>query len=225
MVYVENRCVPAQPTGSIEGQPGVGTFFVKPLTRGEQMALLEVRVRAGATSAAHAHSHESLICVVSGKLSTTIGSETFVLGPGDVCRHAALVAHRIEALEDTTFVEIKSPPPDLHETLGPNAILPPGWSAVHRTAFDDIDPVGYPDDYGTMRAISDEQALAIARFVVATSQTCPTLIVHCRYGISRSAAIAKAVAQTFRLPFPADYDEANEFVYGATERSAGRCSR
>lgn len=97
----------------------------------------------------------------------------------------------------------------------PNAILQLGWNAVHRAAFDDIDPVGYPDDYGDMRAISDEQALSMARFVLATAQTCQTLVVHCRYGVSRSAGVAKAVAQAFGVPFPASYDDANEFVYRA----------
>jgi quercetin dioxygenase-like cupin family protein len=118
MVYTENLRVPAHRTDSIEGQTGVGTFLVKPLMLGEHMALLEVRVQAGAASALHAHSHESLIYVVSGKLSTTIGSETFVLREGDACRHAASVAHRVEALEDTTFIEIKSPPLELGKTLG-----------------------------------------------------------------------------------------------------------
>ena len=101
----------------------------------------------------------------------------------------------------------------------PDAILRPGWTAVHRAAFDDIDPVGYPDDYDDMCAISDEQALAMARFVVATAQTCRTLVVHCRYGVSRSAGVAKAVAQVFGLAFPVAYDEANEFVYRAVRRA------
>src|SRR5215467_13027063 len=118
MLYTENKSVPAHPTSSIEGQSGVGTFLVKPLMFGEQIALLEVHVQAGAASALHAHSHESLIYVVSGKLSTTIGSETFILGAGDVCRHAASVSHRVEALEDTTFVEVKSPLPEFGRTLG-----------------------------------------------------------------------------------------------------------
>ena len=118
MLYTENKSVLAHPTHSIEGRSGIGTFLVKPLMCGDQMALLEVRVQAGTASALHAHSHESLIYVVSGKLSTTIGSETFILGAGDVCRHAASVVHRVEALEDTTFVEVKSPAPELGKTLG-----------------------------------------------------------------------------------------------------------
>jgi len=118
VLYIENKRVQAQPTDTIEGQRGIGTFSVKPLMQGDHMALLEIRVQAGTVSAIHAHSHESLIYVVSGKLSTVIGDETFVLGPGDVCRHPGSTGHRVEALEDTMFVEVKSPPPELRKTLG-----------------------------------------------------------------------------------------------------------
>jgi quercetin dioxygenase-like cupin family protein len=118
MLHVENAQVGSQPVGTIEGQPSTGTFFVKPLMRGETMALLEIRVQAGAASAIHMHSHESLIYVVSGRLKTTIDNETFVLGPGDVCRHPFAVGHRVEALEDTIFVEIKSPPIELRQVFG-----------------------------------------------------------------------------------------------------------
>jgi quercetin dioxygenase-like cupin family protein len=118
MLHVENAQVDSQPVGTIEGQPNAGTFFVKPLMRGESMTLLEVRVRAGVRSLIHTHSHESLIYVVSGRLKTIINIETFVLGPGDVCRHPCAVGHRVEALEDTIFVEIKSPPIELRQVFG-----------------------------------------------------------------------------------------------------------
>ena len=118
MLHIENARVDSQPVGTIEGQPNTGLFFVKPLMRGESMALLEVRVRAGAASLIHTHSHESLIYVVSGRLKTIINDETFVLGPGDVCRHPRAVGHRVEALEDTVFVEIKSPPIELRQVFG-----------------------------------------------------------------------------------------------------------
>ena len=119
MLYVENAQLESQPVRTIEGQPNTGTFFVKPLMRGESMALLEIRVRAGAASLFHAHSHESLIYVVSGRLKTIINNETFVLGPGDVCRHPCAVGHRVEALEDSVFVEVKSPPIELRQVFGP----------------------------------------------------------------------------------------------------------
>jgi len=118
MRHVENAQVESQPVGTIEGQPNTGIFLVKPLIAGENMALLEVRVRTGEASSMHAHSHESLIYVVSGRLKTIIDNETFVLGPGDACRHPCAVGHRVEALEDTIFVEVKSPPIELRQIFG-----------------------------------------------------------------------------------------------------------
>jgi predicted protein tyrosine phosphatase len=59
----------------------------------------------------------------------------------------------------------------------------------------------------------------MARFVVAMSETNQTLIIHCKYGVSRSAGVAKAVAQVFGLTFPADYHEANESVCQAVTRA------
>jgi quercetin dioxygenase-like cupin family protein len=110
MLHITNDQVVSQPVATIEGQPNTGTVFVKPLMRGDSMALLEVRMRAGVASSLHVHVHESLLYVVSGRLSTTINNETFILGPGDVCRHPRDANHRVEALEDTIFVEVKSPP-------------------------------------------------------------------------------------------------------------------
>jgi quercetin dioxygenase-like cupin family protein len=118
MLHIENAQIDSQPVSEIEGQPNTGIFLVKPLIGGESMALLEVHLRAGAASAMHAHSHESLIYVVSGRLKTIIDDETFVLGPGDACRHPCAVGHRVEALEDTTFIEVKSPPIDLRQVFG-----------------------------------------------------------------------------------------------------------
>jgi quercetin dioxygenase-like cupin family protein len=121
MLHITNDQIASQPVGMIEGQPNTGTVFVKPLMRGESMALLEVRMRAGVASSLHVHDHESLLYVVSGRLRTTIDNETFVLGPGDVCRHPRQASHRVEALEDTVFVEVKSPPIEFGQVFGPAA--------------------------------------------------------------------------------------------------------
>lgn len=118
MLHIQNTQVDSQPVHMIEGQPNAGTVFVKPLMQGETMALLEVRMRAGVSSSMHAHSHESLLYVVSGRLKTIVNNETFVLGPGDACRHPRAEAHRVEALEDTVFVEVKSPPIEFSQVFG-----------------------------------------------------------------------------------------------------------
>jgi quercetin dioxygenase-like cupin family protein len=122
MLHTENAQVDSQPVHAIEGQPNTGTVFVKRLMDGESMTLLEVRMRAGVASSPHAHAHESVIYVVSGRLKTIVNNDAFVLGPGDVCRHPRDATHRVEALEDTVFVEVKSPPIDLDRVFGPAAV-------------------------------------------------------------------------------------------------------
>jgi len=61
----------------------------------------------------HAHTHESVVYVVKGKVKSTVGSEEYILGPGDVCRHPKGVLHGIEAIEESVVVEIKAPAPDI----------------------------------------------------------------------------------------------------------------
>jgi quercetin dioxygenase-like cupin family protein len=118
MIFARNADTSALPIKSIEGMAMAGTLLIKPLIQGEQMSLMETRVLARVVSPPHAHDHESLIYVVDGLLKTVVGDESFVLGPGDVCRHPRNVSHFIEALEDSTFVEIKSPAPELTHLYG-----------------------------------------------------------------------------------------------------------
>jgi quercetin dioxygenase-like cupin family protein len=117
--HSKNDGVDALVIESIEGVPTRGgAFHIKPLLKGEHMTLLEVHLQPGVASAAHAHDHESLLYVVRGRVKTIVGGEAVVLGPGDVGRHPARVAHSVEALEETLFVEIKSPAPDIARVLG-----------------------------------------------------------------------------------------------------------
>jgi len=102
----------------IEGVPTFGTFFVKPMLVGARMSMLKVRLERGVRSQMHTHSHESLIYVVSGALKAVVGEQNLVLRQGEACRHPENVAHSVEALEDTLFVEVKAPVPQLQTTLG-----------------------------------------------------------------------------------------------------------
>lgn len=97
----------------IEGTPTSGTFLVTPVVVGESHCMLEIRVERGASSQMHAHSHESLVYVVSGRLRTVIGERVQELGQGEACCHAPGVMHSVEALEDTVYLETKVPVPDL----------------------------------------------------------------------------------------------------------------
>jgi mannose-6-phosphate isomerase-like protein (cupin superfamily) len=68
---------------------------------------------ASEAAAVHTHTHESIAYVVKGKVKSTVGSEVFIMGPGDVCRHPKGVLHGLEAIEESVVVGIKSPAPDI----------------------------------------------------------------------------------------------------------------
>lgn len=121
MNQASNAGVEALVIRSIEGTPTRGDFLIKPLLKGDHMSLLEVHLQPGVASATHAHAHESMIYVVKGRLRTTVGTTVTLLGPGDVGCHPAHVAHSVEALEETLFVEIKSPAPEIASVLAARA--------------------------------------------------------------------------------------------------------
>src|SRR5215467_8800605 len=118
MIFSKKADASALAIRSVEGKAIAGTLFVRPLIKGEEMTMMEVQLAAGVASPSHAHDHESLIYVVKGRLKAMVGDTTSVLGPGDACRHPRGVSHRLEALEETTLIEIKSPAPDLMRILG-----------------------------------------------------------------------------------------------------------
>jgi len=103
---------------SVEGVPTLGTLLVTPLLVGEDHCILEVRVERGASSQMHAHSHESSKYVVSGRLRTVVGQQVLELRQGEACPHPRNVMHSVEALEDTVYLETKTPVPDLRLVFG-----------------------------------------------------------------------------------------------------------
>ena len=58
----------------------------------------------------------------------------------------------------------------------------------------------YPNITGSV-ALSDAQALRIARFVKRVAAKIDTLFIHCRFGHGRSCGAAIAVARAFGLPW------------------------
>jgi predicted protein tyrosine phosphatase len=86
-----------------------------------------------------------------------------------------------------------------------------GWYAVHRSEFDDAIP-----QYGLSKTtilISEDHAEEIVDFVYSIAPHVDGVMVHCKGGVSRSAAIAKWIAITFNLPFNHNYSAYNKYVY------------
>ena len=66
---------------------------------------------AGVASPTHAHDHDSIVYVLSGRLRGAVDGVESELGPGDSVLHPREVAHHVEALTDSMWVEFKSPLP------------------------------------------------------------------------------------------------------------------
>lgn len=94
------------------------------------------------------------------------------------------------------------------------AKLIPGWHAVHRITFHDIDPnhsSGEMEEF--LECMTEDQAKAIADFVREIASEVEGVLVHCNAGVSRSAAVAKWIAEQYALPFNLRYDKYNPHVY------------
>ena len=114
MIKSRNADVEPVAVSAVEGKPLYGgDMLVKPLIKGDEMTFLEIHYAAGVGAPLHTHTHESIAYVVKGKVKSTVGSEEFIMVPGDVCRHPKGVLHGLEAIEDSVVVEIKSPAPEI----------------------------------------------------------------------------------------------------------------
>ena len=94
----------------LEGHSLPVPLVVRELLWGARAVLVEMSAPAGFLAASHAHDHESLVYVVSGRVRATVGDQTRELGPGDAVLHAVGAAHHIEAIVDTRWIEVKAPP-------------------------------------------------------------------------------------------------------------------
>ena len=102
----------------VEGLPFRGRVSLKAMQSGDNMVMIEMRYPEGASSPEHAHDHESVCYVVSGRVRGVIDGAESVLEAGDACLHPRGVPHSVEALEDSMIVEIKSPAVPLENFLG-----------------------------------------------------------------------------------------------------------
>ena len=99
---------------SIEGRATYGGgLMANPLIMGEHMTSSEITFTNGTGAPVHVYAHESLVYMVRGRIKTTIGEEDLILELGDTFLHPTGMPQTVEALEDSTMVEIKSPAPDI----------------------------------------------------------------------------------------------------------------
>jgi len=77
------------------------------LISGEQVELGLLRYKAGEGAQEHAHPHEQIFMVLSGKVRMTIAGEAFVLGPREVAHMPPNVPHSLAVIEDAEVISAK----------------------------------------------------------------------------------------------------------------------
>jgi quercetin dioxygenase-like cupin family protein len=109
-LFMHGADAPVIEMQTLEGRALAIPAEIRELLWGDKAVLVEMSVPAGFKAEPHAHDHESLVYVLSGRIRATVGDETRELGPGDAVLHPIGLSHQIEALVDTRWIEIKAPP-------------------------------------------------------------------------------------------------------------------
>jgi len=92
---------------AVEMLPGL---VRRTLADGERLMICEFTFDAHVRIPDHAHPHEQVGYVVSGRIAMTVAGETFELGPGDSYGAPSNVRHSAFTLEPTVVVDTFSPP-------------------------------------------------------------------------------------------------------------------
>ncbi|MAW66670.1 MAG: hypothetical protein CL708_02245 [Chloroflexi bacterium] len=102
---------------NLEGNQINGDLYLKIQEEANHMSAIKMKLTTGSETPLHTHEHESLGVIISGKLDVIGDGKSSILGPGDTWVNPIGQKHMIKAIEDTVFVEIKSPSPDFSSFL------------------------------------------------------------------------------------------------------------
>lgn len=86
----------------------MGRLTLRPFA-GENLMVVRVEAPEGAVAPGHAHPHEQITVILSGRVRFRIGNEERVLGPGEAVQIPSGVEHEVEMLEDSLFFDIFHP--------------------------------------------------------------------------------------------------------------------
>lgn len=87
--------------------PQHSTAYGEVLT-GESIEVGRLCFKAGEGANEHAHPHEQIVLVLSGRLQVTLAGEVTEVGPGSGFHALPNQPHQVKALQDTMVVSTKS---------------------------------------------------------------------------------------------------------------------
>ena len=97
-----------------------------------------------------------------------------------------------------------------------------GWHDVLRLFFHDVNPDKVVELSSKYVGMSESQADQIVEFVSRVAPNVDAILVHCKAGISRSAAVAEWIAKRYELPFDYSYPNSNSYVLRLIQESEHR---
>lgn len=100
-MFTYNHNIPATPAGA-----GVTR---KVLSHSDGLMVCEITLEAGSRIASHAHPHEQITYVISGKCRYTVGDATAEVAAGDSVLIPGNVPHSIQVLETMKVIDAFSP--------------------------------------------------------------------------------------------------------------------
>lgn len=100
--------MPLYRLGSIKGEE-VNPLTIRRYINGERMTLAQFMFKRGAKVRKHAHTNEQFSIVLTGRLRFRINNEEYIAEAGDVVHVPPNIEHEVEALEDSTVIDVYSP--------------------------------------------------------------------------------------------------------------------
>jgi len=83
--------------------------MLKTLVYGKKTLMVSINLTKGATIPQHQHLHEQSGFLLSGRLDFVIDGDHFIAEPGDSWTILADIPHGVEALDDSSIIEVFSP--------------------------------------------------------------------------------------------------------------------
>jgi len=124
----------------------------------------------------------------------------------------------VDFLSEKEFLQL--PPSPMYGVIsitdpGRQANIPEGWGSVLRLKFDDVEEAEPFRPYGGSKdwPFDKDDARRIVDWLNVNVSKLSGIYVHCWGGISRSAAVAKFIAEKYSIPFDHTYDKYNKLVY------------
>lgn len=109
-IFAESSEIEALRVEGVEGKPTTGSAELKHLLQGHEGLFIEITFEKGMSAPPHSHAHESYCYCVKGRIQSTVDGVSYLLGPGDSVFHPRDVVHSTEVLEDSVWLEFKTPP-------------------------------------------------------------------------------------------------------------------